>query len=174
MSEQVKLAERLTTELCDFTNIDTSPGVLERLEVLLADFIICVASANRLNQNASLLKNDGAIGSAARLASQSAYEDKDDLDWSAVNHPGSVVFASSFAMALTYPHLRENFLRSILAGMRSSASVAHFFGAGHRKRWHITATAGTFGAVSSASAALNLDPGQAKRALHLEIGRAHV
>mgnify|MGYP006269847493 FL=1 len=167
MSEQVKLAERLTTELCDFTSIDTSSEVLERLEVLLADFIICVASANRLNKNASLLKNDGVIGSAARFASQSAYEDKDDLDWSAVNHPGSVVFASSFAMALTYPDLRENFLRSILAGMRSSASVAHFFGGGHRKRWHITATAGTFGAVSAASAALNLDLSQAQRALHL-------
>ena len=65
MSEQVKLAERLTTELCDFTSIDSSSEVLERLEVLLADFIICVASANRLNQNASLLKNDGAVGSAA-------------------------------------------------------------------------------------------------------------
>ena len=147
MSESVELAKELTRELCDFSTLDTSPVILARLEVLLADFMICVASANRLNTKVSFLKDDGAIGLATRLASQSAFEDKDDLDWSAVNHPGSVVFAASFAMALNFEQARSNFVRSALAGMRASASAAHFFGPGHRKRWHITATAGTFGAV---------------------------
>lgn len=167
MSESVELAKELTRELCDFSTLDTSPVILARLEVLLADFMICVASANRLNTKVSFLKDDGAIGLATRLASQSAFEDKDDLDWSAVNHPGSVVFAASFAMALNFEQARSNFVRSALAGMRASASAAHFFGPGHRKRWHITATAGTFGAVSAASAALNLDNSLAVRALHL-------
>ena len=167
MSEGVQLAEKLTAELCDFSTLDYSPELLARLEVLLADFIICVASANSLNKSTSLLTNDGAIGLATRLASQSAYEDKDDLDWSAVNHPGSVVFATSFALALSFPDYRKNFLASALAGMRASASAAHFFGPGHRKRWHITATAGTFGAVCAAAAGLGLDQNLARRALHL-------
>jgi len=167
MSEQVELAERLTLELCDFETLDSSLEILERLEVLLADFLICVASANRISKNKSLLKRDGAIGLAAYLASQSAYEDKDDLDWSAINHPGSVVFGSALATTFTFPEIRKNFLRSALAGMRASASVAHFFGPGHRKRWHITATAGTFGAVSAASAALGFDQARAKHAFHL-------
>lgn len=167
MSEQEVLAQRLTTELCDFTTFQNSPEILERLEVLVADFIICVASANSLGRNRSLLKDDGAIGLASYLASQSAYEDKDDLDWSAVNHPGSVVFASSFATSLVFPKYRENFLVSALAGMRASASAAHFFGPGHRKRWHITATAGTFGAVCAASAGLGFESARAKRAFHL-------
>lgn len=167
MSDGVQLAEKLTAELCDFSTLDYSPELLARLEVLLADFIICVASANDLNKSTSLLTNDGAIGLATRLASQSAYEDKDDLDWSAVNHPGSVVFASSFALALSFPEHRKNFLASALAGMRASASAAHFFGPGHRKRWHITATAGTFGAVCAAAAGLSLDQNLARRALHL-------
>ena len=167
MSERGELAERLTSELCDFSTLSSTPENLKRLEVLLTDFVICVASANRLNPNPSLLKNDGVIGLAARLASQSAFEDKDDLDWSAVNHPGSVVFAASFATALTFPEFRDNFVRSALAGMRASASIAHFFGPGHRKHWHITATAGTFGAVTATVAGIGLDSATSKRALHL-------
>ena len=167
MSEQVSNAQQLVHELVDLSTLNRSNELLERLEILLADFIICVVSGNRLQSRDSLLKNDGAIGLATRLASQSAFEDKDDLDWSAVNHPGSVVFAASFAIALEHPKFREHFLTSALAGMRASASAAHFFGPGHRKRWHITATAGTFGAVCAASAALNLDIVSAQRALHL-------
>ncbi len=167
MSERGELANQLITELCDFTTLDFAPANLNRLEVLLTDFIICVASANALNQKPSLLKSEGVIGLAARLASQSAFEDKDDLDWSAVNHPGSVVFATSLATALSLPHSREYFIQSTLAGMRASASVAHFFGPGHRKRWHITATAGTFGAATATAAGLNLDPATSRCALHL-------
>lgn len=167
MSDKSDLGNRLVAQLSDYSTLDYSPEILKRLEVLLADFMICVASANRLNQRESLLKEDGAIGLAARLASQSAFEDKDDLDWSAVNHPGSVVFAASFSAALAAPEFRKNFLQSALAGMRASASAAHFFGPGHRKRWHITATAGTFGATVATSAAVGLDHERAKRALHL-------
>ena len=167
MSEQVTNAERLIRELVDYSTLNRNEELLRRLEVLLADFVICVASGNKLQPGDSLLKNDGAIGLATRLASQSAFEDKDDLDWSAVNHPGSVVFATSFAIALENPKYRENFLTSALAGMRASASAAHFFGPGHRKRWHITATAGTFGAVCAASAAIGLNKVSAQRAFHL-------
>lgn len=167
MSDKSDLGKRLVAELSDYSTLNYSSDILKRLEVLIADFMICVASANRLNTKTSLLKADGAIGLATRLASQSAYEDKDDLDWTAVNHPGSVVFAASFATALTFPQFRKNILQSALAGMRASASAAHFFGPGHRKRWHITATAGTFGATVATSAAIGLDLEHAARALHL-------
>lgn len=166
-AEKTAIAEQLIGELCDLSTLDRTPEVLQRLSILLADFLICVASGNSLNSADSLLRKDGAIGLAARLASQSAFEDKDDLDWSAINHPGSVVFASSFATALEYPKFRENFLSSALAGMRASASIAHFFGATHRKRWHITATAGTFGSVAATSAAIGLDRDTSKKAFHL-------
>ena len=167
MSEQEKNSISFVKELIDYSTLDTSSELLKRLEVILADFMICVASGNKVQARESLLKSDGSIGLASRLASQSAFEDRDDLDWSAVNHPGSVVFAASFAIALEFPQFRENFLTSALAGMRGSASAAHFFGASHRKRWHITATAGTFGAVCAASAAIGLDSAKAQRALHL-------
>jgi len=167
MSERVANAERLVRELVDYSTLTRSEELLRRLEVLLADFIICVSSGNRLYSGNSILKHDGAIGLAARLASQSAFEDKDDLDWSAVNHPGSVVFATSFGITLENPSYRENFLNSVLAGMRASASAAHFFGPGHRRRWHVTATAGTFGAVCAASAAIGLDGESGARAFHL-------
>jgi hypothetical protein len=167
MSEQETNSISFVKELIDYATLDTSSELLKRLEVILADFMVCVSSGNKLQSQESLLKDDGSIGLAARLASQSAFEDRDDLDWSAVNHPGSVVFATSFAIALEHPKFRENFLTSALAGMRASASAAHFFGPGHRKRWHITATAGTFGAVCAASAAIELDSTKAQQALHL-------
>lgn len=167
MSEQEANSISIVKELIDYSTLNTSSELLKRLEVILADFMVCVSSGNKLQSQESLLKDDGSIGLAARLASQSAFEDRDDLDWSAVNHPGSVVFATSFAIALEHPKFRENFLTSALAGMRASASAAHFFGPGHRKRWHITATAGTFGAVCAASAAIELDSAKAQQALHL-------
>jgi hypothetical protein len=167
MSNKSDLGNRLVSELSDYSTLDYSSELLQRLEVFIADFMICVASANKLNKRESLLTTEGAIGLAARLASQSAFEDKDDLDWSAVNHPGSVVFAATFATTLPFPQFRKNFLQSTLAGMRASASAAHFFGPGHRKRWHITATAGTFGAVVASSAAVGLDSHRARCALHL-------
>jgi hypothetical protein len=167
MSEQEANSISIVKELIDYSTLNTSSELLKRLEVILADFMVCVSSGNKLQSQESLLKDDGSIGLAARLASQSAFEDRDDLDWSAVNHPGSVVFATSFAIALEHPKFRENFLTSALAGMRASASAAHFFGPGHRKRWHITATAGTFGAVCAASAAIELDSTKAQQALHL-------
>lgn len=167
MSEQETNSISFVKELIDYSTLNTSSELLKRLEVILADFMVCVSSGNKLQSQESLLKDDGSIGLAARLASQSAFEDRDDLDWSAVNHPGSVVFATSFAIALEHPKFRENFLTSALAGMRASASAAHFFGPNHRKRWHITATAGTFGAVCAASAAIELDSIKAQQALHL-------
>ena len=167
MSEQETNSISFVKELIDYSTLNASSELLKRLEVLLADFMVCVSSGNKLQSQESLLKDDGSIGLAARLASQSAFEDRDDLDWSAVNHPGSVVFATSFAIALEHPKFRENFLTSALAGMRASASAAHFFGPNHRKRWHITATAGTFGAVCAASAAIELDSTKAQQALHL-------
>ena len=167
MSEQETNSISFVKELIDYSTLNASSELLKRLEVLLADFMVCVSSGNKLQSQESLLKDDGSIGLAARLASQSAFEDRDDLDWSAVNHPGSVVFATSFAIALEHPKFRENFLTSALAGMRASASAAHFFGPNHRKRWHITATAGTFGAVCAASAAIELDSIKAQQALHL-------
>uniref|UniRef100_UPI00404A58FA MmgE/PrpD family protein n=1 Tax=Candidatus Planktophila sp. TaxID=2175601 RepID=UPI00404A58FA len=167
MSEQETNSISFVKELIDYSTLNTSSELLKRLEVILADFMVCVSSGNKLQSQESLLKDDGSIGLAARLASQSAFEDRDDLDWSAVNHPGSVVFATSFAIALEHPKFRENFLTSALAGMRASASAAHFFGPNHRKRWHITATAGTFGAVCAASAAIELGSTKAQQALHL-------
>ncbi|GDX24518.1 hypothetical protein LBMAG10_11830 [Actinomycetes bacterium] len=167
MLKKEELASELIENLSDISTLDFSEDILNRLEVLFSDFMVCVVSANLKSKSQSLLSNDGAVGLAARFASQSAFEDRDDLDWSAVNHPGSVVFAANLATSICYPKFRSNFLISALAGMRASASIAHFFGANHRKRWHITATAGTFGATAAAAASIGLDKAKTKNAFHL-------
>lgn len=167
MSHQSQLAEQLTSELSDFSTLERSPEILKRVEILLADFLICVASANRINSRSSIFCDAGMIGLAAHLSSQAALEDMDDLDWSGVTHPGSVIFATSLASTISNPALRENFLASVLAGMRTTASFANFFGARHRARWHMTATAGGLGSTSATSAAFGHDQRLAERALTL-------
>lgn len=126
MLKKEELASELIENLSDISTLDYSEDILNRLEVLFSDFMVCVVSANSKSKSQSLLSNDGAVGLAARFASQSAFEDRDDLDWSAVNHPGSVVFAANLATSICYPKFRSNFLISALAGMRASASIAHF------------------------------------------------
>jgi 2-methylcitrate dehydratase PrpD len=50
------------------------------------------------------------------------------------------------------PENSKNFLVSAFAGYRTSATSAHYFGASHRKNWHVTTTAGTLAATSAACA----------------------
>jgi len=66
MSEQTKveLANDLVNQLSDTSTLNRSPEQLARLELLIADFLICVASGNKLAEANSLLQKDGAIGLA--------------------------------------------------------------------------------------------------------------
>jgi hypothetical protein len=170
MSESRKGAagRELIHQLTDSSTLGATPLALSRLEVLLTDYLACLVSASRSAPKAhSLLADDGVVGLGAWLALRSSSEDRDDFDWSAGTHPGSVIWSSIFAIAMHRPEIRKNFLSAALSGYRTSASTAHFLGTDHRALWHVTATAGTFGAASAASLGLGLTADAHQRALHL-------
>ncbi|MBI3430003.1 MAG: MmgE/PrpD family protein [Actinobacteria bacterium] len=158
----------LLRELSDLSTLDRSQEILDRLEILLTDYLVCVAHASQANSSTrSSLSEDGVLGLGAWLALQSTQSDRDDIDWTIGTHPGSVIWSTLFALGLIHEKTRTNFMEAALAGFRSSASIGNFLGVAHRAKWHVTATAGTFAAASAASVSLGHSSAVHQRALQL-------
>ena len=141
------------------------PAKLDRLELLLNDYLACLVDGN--TPNTYSLADDGVIGFGAYLALQSSSKDRDDVDWSLGSHIGSVIWSTIFTLALKSPELRKNAVSAALSGYRTGASITTFFGASHRSKWHVTATAGSVAAASAASVMLGLSPSAHQNALRL-------
>jgi hypothetical protein len=111
---------------------------LERLRAPLTDYLVCLVRASHLTTlSDSLLVHDGVMAKDAWLAFQSNQGDRDDINSSVGIHHRT----------------RENFVSAAFAGFPSSASVGNYPGVSYRSKWHVTGTAGTFGATSAASMA---------------------
>jgi 2-methylcitrate dehydratase PrpD len=87
-------------------------------------------------------------------AGAAAADDRDDLHWPSLTHPGAVV----------WPVLRatraegETQWRAAHAGYEVTARLGAALGPAHRRYWHATTTAGTVGGAVAASVALGTDP----------------
>jgi len=139
----------LFDRLSDLHTIAQSKELNSRLEILLTDFLVCA----RAGTSSADIESIGA-----RLAINSNYHDADDIDWSVMTHPGSIIWAALIDSLIRFPENSKNFLFSAYAGYRTSATSAQFFGATHRKNWHVTTTAGTLAATSAACAYRGLSP----------------
>jgi 2-methylcitrate dehydratase PrpD len=137
----------LFDRLSDLQTISQSEELNARLEILLTDFLVCA----RAGSSSADIDSVGA-----RLAINSNYHDADDIDWSVMTHPGSIIWAALIDSLIRLPENSKNFRVSAYAGYRTSATSAHFFGTSHRKNWHVTTTAGTLAATSAACAYRNL------------------
>lgn len=158
----------LIQELGDLPTLDRTNKNLQRLEILLIDYLVCTVSAVKKTRNiSSPLSEDGIIGKGAWLALKSSEGDRDDIDWTVGTHPGSVIWSTVFSVALLHEKARENFVEAALVGYRTSSSIAGFLGADHRSKWHVTGTAGAFAAASAASVAFGYSVPQHEKALRL-------
>ena len=133
----------LFDRLSDLQTISQSEELNARLEILLTDFLVCA----RAGSSSADIESIGA-----RLAISSNYHDADDIDWSVMTHPGSIMWAALIDSLIRLPENSKNFLVSAYAGYRTSATSAQYFGASHRKNWHVTTTAGSLAATSAACA----------------------
>jgi hypothetical protein len=156
--------EPLLRELA--STADSSVTVDERLTLLLADFLACATAMPDPSAGKRPL-DAGATGTAADLAIRSSLRDLDDVDWSSLHHPGSVIWPVVVALAGHTESAPEDIARAARAGYRTSATIADALGTAHRRSWHITATAGAMGAASAASVLLGLAPEGHARALAL-------
>lgn len=154
--------------LADTTTLQDDRGIRSRLEILLTDYLVNAISGRdtrRQSRNPSAPPS-GICESAGALALDASARDADDIDWTVMTHPGSVIWSSLFATTLRYEESRKNFLVAALAGYRTSGSIAFLFGKSHRVGWHVTTSAGSFAAASTVATALGLSHDQHIRALH--------
>ena len=75
----------LFDRLSDLQTISQSEELNARLEILLTDFLVCA----RAGSSSADIESIGA-----RLAISSNYHDADDIDWSVMTHPGSIMWAA--------------------------------------------------------------------------------
>jgi len=137
-------AEELLRDLTTVSTVEISEESRERLKVLLSDFIV-VARAGKIAQGNS---SHAERNFASQLAINSSFLDADDIDWSVMTHPGSVIWSSLLDSLIHQPESAPRFSLAAHAGYRTSASVANFLGSSHRKKWHVTATAGALASTS--------------------------
>jgi 2-methylcitrate dehydratase PrpD len=99
--------------------------------------------------------------------------DYDDTHFLHIGHPAVVVFPAALAVAQHTGATGRAFLAAALAGYETGCRVGHWLGRGHyRAGFHMTATAGCFGATFAAGKLLDLDAGQMRHAVGLAAGRA--
>lgn len=153
--------------LADLASAADAPVTADdRLILLLADFLACVG-ATPGPTNSHRLRDDGSSGLAGDLAIRASLRDLDDVDWSSLHHPGSVVWPAVVAVAGATSAWPSDVARAARAGYRTAATIADALGPPHRAAWHVTATAGAMGAASAASVLMGLPPGDHARALAL-------
>lgn len=127
----------------------------------LADHLACVLSASPpAGHDPSAFDADGVTGTASALALRASRDDRDDVDWQVLTHPGSVVWPTVLAAAARTGCGGPTVARAAFLGYRAIATMARRLGAVHRSSWHVTATAGGFGAAAAAGAVLELAPEQ--------------
>lgn len=139
----------LLPALADAATCPIEPGHAELAAVLLADFIACALGARGV-PSYEYFAADGVAGNAALLSLRGSARDLDDLDWTTSMHPGSVIWPIALALGAAVGAGGETMCRAAVSGYRSAATVAQALGPEHRKGWHVTATAGAFGATSAA------------------------
>lgn len=145
---------------------DPSPESGPAIEVLLADFLACATSARGRVPDAGF-EADGVAGAVAVLALRGSVDDLDDVDWSSLHHPGSVIWPVCLALASSLDAPGNTIDRAAHSGYATAATFADLVGPTHRATWHVTATAGALGAASAASILLNLSADDHARALAL-------
>jgi hypothetical protein len=127
----------------------------------LADHLACVLGASPdPDHDATAFDADGVSGRASALALRASRDDRDDVDWEVLTHPGSVVWPTVLATAARAGCGGPAVARAAFLGYRAIATMARRLGAAHRGAWHVTSTAGGFGAAAAAGAILELAPEQ--------------
>ncbi|MHB8991769.1 MAG: MmgE/PrpD family protein [Chloroflexota bacterium] len=111
----------------------------------------------------------GASSSAVRAAmvngATSHIVEFDDIYKNAIYHPGSPTIAAAMAVAQKLRVDGKKLIAGIVAGYEVGTRVGEAIMPSHYKYWHITGTAGTFGAAAAAGNVLGLSAEQMSWAL---------
>lgn len=139
----------------------------DRLETLFQDFVACAVLGNKHYGAKVPALSSGITERAVTLGLYASALDMDDVDWKVLTHPGSIIWATAISIGIEKNLSLKEVFNSAAYGYRTGATIAHFFGATHRSKWHVTSTSGAFAATSAAAIALGLTEQQHLDALHI-------
>jgi 2-methylcitrate dehydratase PrpD len=138
-----------------------------RLDTLFQDFVAGAVLGEKHYGTPTSTLCTGITERAVRLGLYTSALDMDDVDWKVLTHPGSIIWPVATAIGVELKLPLDDLYLAASYGYRSGATLANFFGASHRSKWHVTSTSGAFAATSTAAIALGLTPHQHKNALHI-------
>ncbi|MFC4948863.1 MmgE/PrpD family protein [Pseudonocardia sp. GCM10023141] len=143
---------------------DRAAELVEPATVLLADHLACLL-ARAVGEGrpaggvrATPWEQDGTLGLVASWAIRAHALDMDDINWSTLTHPGSIVWPVVLALGAESSAPAETLLRAAAAGYEMVTAVASVIAPVHGPRLHATATSGGAGAAVAAAVLLDLGP----------------
>ncbi len=99
--------------------------------------------------------------------------DYDDTHFIYLGHPSAAVVPAALAIAEAQDASLSDLIDAALIGVELACRIGHWIGDGHyRKGFHITATAGCFGAAMAAARLMKLNETQTLNALSIAASRA--
>jgi len=138
----------------------------DRISVLFRDFVVCAISGARKYRDLNSLgtnPHEMAIG----LGLCSSADDLDDVDWTVLTHPGSIIWPVAVALGRSEKTELNKIFQAAAHGYSTGASMAAMMGIAHRSKQHLTSTAGAFAATSTAAFILKLSESQHVAALKM-------
>ena len=137
------------------------PDIVEKVLSFSGDDSDNSTSIWGYNQKSSVFQAillNGIMGHALEL---------DDVHTQSKTHIGAVVLPAAWSLGESIDATGKELLEAVIAGYETMARIGKGFGvASHRKKgWHVTGTAGTFGAAAACSKLLKLDEAQIVSAL---------
>jgi 2-methylcitrate dehydratase PrpD len=147
-------------------------GVDEPVSVKLRDMVLAEGGKGE----AFVFGSDVALPARAAALANGAIShalDFDDTHFLHIGHPSVTIFPAALAIAQQVGATGTEFLTAALAGYEASVRIGHWLGRAHYEAgFHMTATAGCFGATISAARLLGADAAQMGAALGLASTRA--
>jgi 2-methylcitrate dehydratase PrpD len=138
----VDVALRRCAEPTDRTRVATARS--------LFDFCTCVVAAPAAPPPAFADR-------AARVAVRAHRLDQDDLHLGSISHPGGIVWSAVADCALAQHATWGEAGSAAVLGYELMVRLAEGLGTEHRRRWHVTATAGVVGAAGASARLLGGD-----------------
>ena len=161
----------LRLSLLDWASVALA-GVDEPVSVAVRDMVLAEGGSGA----AYVFGTDTKLPArAAALANGSTSHalDYDDTHFLHIGHPSVVVFSATLALAQQVGASGQAFLEAALVAYETSCRIGAFLGRDHYEAgFHMTATAGCFGAALGAGRLLGLNPVQLRAAIGLVSTRA--
>jgi MmgE/PrpD N-terminal domain len=117
----------------------------------LFDFVTCAVAGERHVPAGWRPSEPGRLAVAAHA------DDRDDIHWGSLVHPGAVIWPAVIVTARTTQASGDAIARSAALGHELVTRLALALGAGHRRFWHSTTTCGVAGAAAATASLLTSD-----------------